>query len=457
MTMGNQGGAAALPRLFPIEFIPGCNTPADVTRAQLQINVERDLPWLEIEPLKDRALVIVAGGPSLKDRWPEIKTHKDADILALNNSYAFLQDHGITPNYFMLLDARAENIEFLRCATPETSHYIAAQCHPDVFDSLDGYDTHLYLTVMPDTLELVSHIDKPKVQIAGTVGTVGIKALSLAYALGYRELHLYGYDSSYADDEHHAFRQTLNDHANTLEVYLNGKKYITTPTLAQQASEFCSLVSGMVRHYGFDIELHCNGLLPDVVAFSNKLGEIPLEERERAKYEAMWALDVYRKDAPGEGMVAEAIRELGLLPGDTVIDFGCGTGRASARLQSLGLQMKAIDFAANCLDVDVDVDFVHACLWELPDMQADWGYCTDVMEHIPSEKVQTVIEGIATRCRKGAFFNIATRPDSLGSRIGQKLHMTVMDAENWAILLRAYFEQVTFQAREGEATFICFH
>lgn len=437
--------------LYPLMFIPGCNTPADVTRAQMQVNVERNLSWLEFEPLKDRPLVIVAGGPSLKTRWHEIVSH-GGDILALNNAYGFLMDKGIDPDYFMLLDARADNTAFLRQIGESTRHYIAAQCHPHVFDALEGYDTRLYLTILPDTLELTAHIEKPKHRIAGSVGTVGIKALPLAYALGYRELHLYGYDSSYHDGEHHAFKQTLNDSAKTIEVYLDGKRYVTTPTLAHQVSEFCGFAAGMTR-MGFDITLHCTGLLPDMVAYSNREGQKPIEVREREKYEQVWQHRAYRNVAPGERYTSLAVLSLAAKRWDTFIDFGCGTGRAAQRLQNMGYKVTGIDFASNCRDAGTDFPFVCACLWNLPDIKAQFGFCTDVMEHIPTEKVEEVLAQIAARCN-AAYFNIATTDDDMGMLIGRTLHMTVMNASEWEKLLRRYWAYVERKGGEGAAQFI---
>lgn len=446
-------GADEAPTIHPIRFIPGCNTPADVTCSQLKVNVERDLPWLDQEKLKDKPLVIVAGGPSLKECWQHIPSH-NGDILALNNAYSFLMENKIEPDYFMLLDARYDNIEFLRTLSRKTKHFIAAQAHPAIFDHLKEYNTCLYLTILPETLELTSHIDKPKLRIAGSVGTVGIKALCLAYALGYRELHLYGYDSSYQEEEHHAFRQVLNDTSKKIDIYLDGKKYITTPTFAHQASEFCAMAQGMVR-IGFDINLHCSGLLPDLVAYSNAAGEVPIELREKKKYEDIWANDKYRKHAPGEGFTRQAFNALGMKTGDSLIDFGCGSGRGAMKFKEMGLNVTGIDFASNCLDKDVGISFVESCLWNLPDVKADWGYCTDVMEHIPTEKVLDVLKGISERCN-GAFFNIATRDDVLGNLIGRRLHMTIMEAEGWKDLLSKYWDEVSMieNAEDGEAIFI---
>lgn len=405
---------------------------------------------MEIQPVKDRPLSIVAGGPSLLYRWPDLI----GDVLSLNNTYSFLIEKGIVPKYWMLLDAREENVEFLRDAHPDVEHYVAGQCHPAVFDRLSGFKTTFYLTQLPDTLEIVKDIDKPKHQLAGAAGTVGMRALSLAYALGYRELHLYGYDSSYMDGEHHAYKQALNDDSKTIEVFIDGKQFVTTPAFAHQSTEFPAFASAMVAHYGCSIDLHCDGLLPAVMQSAMQRGEQPLVEREREKYRAMWSNEKYRKTAPGEFHVEQAIHHLGMSAGDSVIDFGCGTGRGAQRFQELGFQVTAVDFASNCLDEGVKVPFVEACLWDLPPMKAKFGYCTDVMEHIPMEKVMDVLRGIHERC-EAVYFNVATRDDSLGVLIGHKLHMTVMDAQAWLGVLRRFWSIVEMAESDGEATFIC--
>ena len=453
MTSLQPSGAAAK---RPLSFIPGVNTDPDISRAQIVTNAARDLSWLEVQPAHGRSLAVVAGGPSLKERVDELR-YFGGDVLALNNTYGFLLDHGITPDLFMLMDARRENVDFLKRIGRTTRHYIAAQCHPDIFDQLEGCYVCLYLTTLPGVKELLSDYKRPKVQLGGTAGTVGIKALALAYALGYRDIHLFGYDSSYDDGRHHAFSQPINDAAKTIDVFIGDKGYTTTPALAHQATEFVGFAKELVMFQGMQIELHCSGLLPDLVAAANTAGEIPLEQREREKYEEIWSHHQYRRAAPGERMVEGAIAALGMQAAESVNDYGCGTGRASRKFLEQGFRVTSIDFAANCLDPDTIVQaFVQACLWDLPvGLESDWAYCTDVMEHIPIEKVEAVIAGISERTHKGAYFNIATRDDNFGALIGRKLHMTVMQGSGWHTFLSKYFAHVEMIEREGEATFIC--
>lgn len=440
-----------LPTLYGLEFIPGCNTPLETRDAQASVNLARDIPWLMPEAVKPRPLIVVGGGPSLKARWEEIKDY-DGDILALNNAYPFLIERGIVPKYFMLLDARRENIETIRTPHPDVVHFLAAQCHPDIFDQLLnlGLDTRLYVTSMESLQELVEGIDRPKLIIGGPIGTVGMKALSVGYALGYREFHLFGYDSSQDNGQHHAYPQSWNDGARMLDVYIGDMRFTTSPSMAMQVAGFPAAVKSL-QDEGCSFELHCDGLLPYFVGICNTLGEVPLELRERDKYAQMWKVDAYRKEAPGESYVTQAIEQLGIRPGDRVVDFGCGTGRGAKAFQDYGCIVLGVDHVREALETDIP--FIECCLWEIPAMRANWGYCTDVMEHIPTEKVGEVLWRIADSV-KGCFFSIATEPDNLGKRIGRVLHVTCLPALWWEAEMTKVFNDVEMVEGDGVVIFV---
>lgn len=169
-----------------------------------------------------------------------------------------------------------------------------------------------------------------------------------------------------------------------------------------------------------------------------------LAAKEKDKYERMWELKAYRNYAPGESIARYAFNKMGMLKGDTIIDFGCGTGRPARQLQMMGAAVTGIDHAANCLDPNVNINFLQCCLWDLPpDLRASYGYCTDVMEHIPPEKVDAVLSEIRRVIRKKTIFQIATFPDGMGKRIGETLHLSVHGLEWWEAKLSEYWESVT--------------
>lgn len=175
-----------------------------------------------------------------------------------------------------------------------------------------------------------------------------------------------------------------------------------------------------------------------------------LAAREKNKYERMWDVPAYRNHAPGEQLARSAFIDMGMSKGDTLIDFGCGTGRPAKQFQSLGAKVTGIDHATNCLDPDVSINFLQGCLWELPpDLRSDYGYCTDVMEHIPPEKVDAVLSEIKRVVAKKVFFQIATFPDGMGKRIGETLHLSVHGPDWWQVKLSEHWGSVIIRGNRN--------
>lgn len=164
-----------------------------------------------------------------------------------------------------------------------------------------------------------------------------------------------------------------------------------------------------------------------------------LEAQEREKYRKVWDIPQYSDYSPGEHLVEIAITYLGMKQG-TLIDYGCGTGRATKKFQDLGYAAMGVDFASNCLQTDVP--FRNACLWDLPPMSSDWAFCSDVMEHIPEEKVEVVFEAIRNRTLKGAFFQVHTANDGFGARVDEVLHLTVRPGEWWKEQAEEFWSEV---------------
>jgi 2-polyprenyl-3-methyl-5-hydroxy-6-metoxy-1,4-benzoquinol methylase len=184
-------------------------------------------------------------------------------------------------------------------------------------------------------------------------------------------------------------------------------------------------------------------------------------EYEKQKYQKIWTFDEYRQTAPGEKLVKSACSELGIQTGEHVIDFGCGTGRSMQIFHEMGVSVLGVDIAPNCLDEENQkFKLIESCLWNLPTslMEAsfEWGYCTDVMEHIPPQYVEETVKKIRQTITKGAYFQIALFNDSMGSLIGEKLHLSVCPANYWENLLKRHFVKVRhLNTQNHNAIFVC--
>jgi 2-polyprenyl-3-methyl-5-hydroxy-6-metoxy-1,4-benzoquinol methylase len=156
----------------------------------------------------------------------------------------------------------------------------------------------------------------------------------------------------------------------------------------------------------------------------------PLIKEERDKYRAMWALDRYRERSPGMRLLEQGLAWLQPVPAAKICDWGCGTGRATQAMRELGYDMTAVDIADNaCLEFAGP--YFQGCLWELPLIPTapfDHGYCCDVLEHLPPQKVLGALRGIAANTQPGGtiFFQIARFKDADG------LHLCLRDPDWWA-------------------------
>jgi SAM-dependent methyltransferase len=183
----------------------------------------------------------------------------------------------------------------------------------------------------------------------------------------------------------------------------------------------------------------------------------PIAEHEKKKYQALWEfLPDYREDSPGQLFIAHFLNFFSseLKERDSIVDFGCGSGKVVKYFIENGLITTLVDFCSNCLDNDIalltrlcpeQVRFIEGCLWDLPDDlgPSDWIYCCDVLEHIPPTHIDAVLAGMSDRTKKGGYISISLTQDWIGEKvIGTPLHLTVKDRRWWEEKLSVYWDIV---------------
>jgi SAM-dependent methyltransferase len=412
---------AEMPLILPVHLI--CNTSDEVIYSNIRANSA--LPgkkWIKLEEAHDGIAVLCGSGPSLADTLDDIRAlaAKGAKVFAMNGAAKFLADNGILPNYQVMIDARIETAELIG---PAKEHLFASQVDPECFRRVpDARLWHLQVGNIEN--EFPEYSDD--YCLIGGAASVGNTATCLAYAMGYRNLQIFGYDSSHRDGKGHAFRQPLNDGDPCASVRFNGKDYIASLTMKLQAEKFQE-TSKALKDMGCRIEVHGSGLLPDM------FNAPPMEEKD--KYEAMWGIPEYRVIAPGEDVADTFVRLADIKPSDCVIDFGCGTGRGARRINELtGCDMLLLDFTSNSVDPDIQgmdwYTFLQRDLTKPLDVHSKYGFCTDVMEHIPPERVDAVINNVMAAADQ-VFFQISLIDDLCGAMIGQPLHLSVHPHAWW--------------------------
>lgn len=143
-------------------------------------------------PERDGSLAIVGSGPSVREHLEEIRA--SAEVWAINGAYDYLQTEGIVADGFFAIDPLPGLVEYVRHPNYKTTYYIASCCDPGVFDALEGFTVKLWHPGAHDT-------EFPKGEWVVVGGTTAItRAPFFALMRGWRDITLYGVDSSYAED-----------------------------------------------------------------------------------------------------------------------------------------------------------------------------------------------------------------------------------------------------------------
>lgn len=250
------------------------NNSRDAIIENIRANLTRGLPELKQQPETDTALCIVAGGPSLHDYLPALRAlRKDCHVLAVNGAYKFLRSVGVDPEHFLLIDSRRDNVVHVDSPHEGTTHYLASQVHPVVFDALRDHSVTMFHLATETGMEATKHLPDPKSYLVAPIGMASVHAIYLGAALGYRKLFLFGYDFSHKPGETYAFEQRMNDADQSFEVTVNGETFRTTLALARTAEQFQRAIAPLISGMHLDIRLFSSGLLPAVIKAATTVNE----------------------------------------------------------------------------------------------------------------------------------------------------------------------------------------
>lgn len=123
----------------------------------------------------------------------------------------------------------------------------------------------------------------------------------------------------------------------------------------------------------------------------------------------------------------------------SVLDYGAGKGTLGKRVQ---FPVREYDPCVPGKD-------------RLPDA-ADIVVCTDVLEHVEPEYLDSVLRHIASLTNKVAFLVVATRPAKKHLPDGRNAHLIVASGPWWFGELTRYYRSVLYENEDdGEAVFLC--
>ena len=245
--------------LRTFEIKANCIFPDEVLFEHIRLALKRNLPLMQEYAKHEGTAILVGSGPSVETQLESIRKRKKEGypIIAIKDAHDWLLENGIVPDYAVAVDPQEHRWNCFTRKNERVHYMIASQCHPAMFDHLDGMNVtlwHLYFkdgqTYPPDSLLVTG----------GT--TTGLRAITLFYSQGYRKFELYGYDSCLQGN---TLRITGKQHDKPpIEIYIGSskKRFLTTAEMAAQANEFQMICTVMP---GLEVTSHGEGVITTIL------------------------------------------------------------------------------------------------------------------------------------------------------------------------------------------------
>ena len=220
--------------------------------------------------------IIVCYGPSLNDNWvdlmSQVKFH-GGDVFSVSGSHDFLIRRDLIPKYHIEVDPREHKARNMTRPTQGVQYLIASCCHPTLVDKLVPYDLTLWhMANSADSFRTVDELEPDQFMVHGG-GNAGLRAIAVAYVMGYRNFVIYGMDCSFKGDQQWAGPHT-GKRKDVIEVVCEGEKFLTSGINVTYARQFLSMLD---QAPGANFHLVGHGLLQALVKATNKQ-----VEKERA-------------------------------------------------------------------------------------------------------------------------------------------------------------------------------
>lgn len=235
-----------------------------------------DLKLPELVPAlcsHDGHFVIVGSGPSLLGMVEQIREEKakGRPICAIKGAHDFLIEHGIEPTFWLSLDPRPR-VEHISKETQDTIYLVASRCHPSIFEKLGRERVVLWHSLSPAPEVDLLKVPGVRRSLIGGGTTSGLRAMSVAFVMGFRNFILYGMDSCLADDG--LTKRFNGDKAGAIvPIWLDkekkGRRFLANMAMAKQAEEFEENYKFMP---GISVDAKGDGLIAAIIARRKELG-----------------------------------------------------------------------------------------------------------------------------------------------------------------------------------------
>lgn len=244
----------------------------------------------------------------------------------------------------------------------------------------------------------------------------GFYAIAAAEYLGAKDIFLLGFDGGYDGEQSNSYK---NDRAAESRIY-------------QAANKYYHAFRDSVPIFNFSENSHITTFakyrIKDYIAFYEKF-----------KYAQIWREQKY--DSANALEWANTLVDKFVVRGKC-LDIGCGSGITAAQIwkrsqqANLGIEIHGLDITMRAFNAPLLG--IERPAWDtgLQNDSYHYTFSTDLMEHIPPQKVGTTIREIGRITKKATIHQIFTRKDRKYS--GHEVHLTVQPIEWWREQFRRF-------------------
>jgi len=205
-----------------------CVAKADERQANIDYAAKLNIPRVVQRKRRPGKVAIVASGPSVTD-YVDLLKDWDGEIWCINRALEWARHRGIKPTAFIGVDPEWFLVECIPNPTNDITYYIASQVHRGVWDHLAGKNVRLWF--MAD-----GQVRQPFGAVPIHGGSTALsRAPNLAWLLGWREVHIFGGDSSFTHKSHVHGGEIP---PNWVPTQVGDRIFKTTRTMLSQACEY---------------------------------------------------------------------------------------------------------------------------------------------------------------------------------------------------------------------------
>jgi len=256
--------ATLQPLALDVEQFGVAMLPIAAIRANMARGLREFVPSLIAH---DGVMVFAGSGPSLPAFINEIREERanGRPILAVNGAHDLLCEHEIVPDLFVTVDPR-DIRHNLRRKNEKTIYLLSSRAAVEVFDHLQDCQVIIWHSAgHPQEMPAFDGLDVLRV---GGGSTSGLRAIMLAYLMGFRSMVLYGFDS--CCDAQGKKRFDSGTEFTIMPITVGSRTFICNVAMAGQAQDF----QGCTYHIlpGLHLEVKGDGLLAAIVEERRKAG-----------------------------------------------------------------------------------------------------------------------------------------------------------------------------------------